>query len=57
MLPHRPSPAELGGTATSIVAAITANQEQAEYYLRIGASFVAIAVGIATIYSIFRKKK
>lgn len=57
MLPHRLSLAELGGAATSIVAAITANQEQAEHYLRVGASVVAMAVGIATIYSIFRKKK
>ena len=45
---------ELRPTLLSIVAAITANQEQIEFYLRCGASVVAIAAGGLAIYRFFR---
>lgn len=38
----------------SIAAAITANQEQIEFYLRCGASLVALVAGVLAIYRFFR---
>lgn len=45
---------ELRLTLVSIIAAITANQEQLEFYLRCAASVVAIAAGSLAIYRFFR---
>lgn len=47
----------LAGFGTSAIGAITANQEHVEWWLRCGASGVAILAGLATIWSIFFKKK
>ncbi len=57
MTSHRLSLSEALGSCTTIIAAITANQEAVEFYLRCGASVVAIMVGLATVWSIFFKKK
>lgn len=41
----------------SILAAITANQEQIEFYLRCGASLVAVIAGTLAIYRFFRPRR
>lgn len=43
--------------AISILAAITANQEQIEFYLRCGASLVALIAGALAIYRFFRPRR
>lgn len=43
-------------TITSILAAITANQEQIEWWLRTGAAAVAILAGVIAIYQKLRRK-
>lgn len=44
-------------TVVSLLAALTANQEQIEWWLRCGASLVALVAGALAIYRFFRPRK
>lgn len=44
-------------TVTSILGAITAQQEQIEWYLRSGAAAVAIIAGLVAIWSKLRRPR
>lgn len=50
----KPNLHDLWPASVSIVAAITANQEQIEWYLRCAASLVALIAGSLAIYRFFR---
>lgn len=53
----RPQPHESLPAIISIIAVITAHQEQIEWYLRCGASLVALIAGALAIYRFFRPTK
>ena len=48
---------ELIGTATAAAGAITAHQQQLEFWLRQAGTLVAILAGLATIYRVFRPRE
>lgn len=48
---------EIGGSSASLMGAITANQEQFEFWLRIAGTSVAIIAGTLTIISLLRNWK
>lgn len=48
---------EIAGSGASIVGAVTANQEQIDWYLRQIASVGAIVVTVLTIVSLIRKER
>lgn len=47
---------EIGGTGISTIGVITAYQQEIEFWLRCGASLVAIIAGLLTIRSLIKKK-
>lgn len=44
------------GTATAMLAVVTSLQQQVEFWLRISSLLVGIAVGLATLWSLLRKR-
>lgn len=47
----------IAGASTSILGTLTANMEHFDYWFRQFGTLVAVCVGVATIWSIFRKRK